>query len=111
MKTKLYPQLQEEIDRIPVRNLGRDDRVISSHGKETRHPFLSLTLVSFLASLPVHLKMDPRGELGTGDKMLLRLATYKLGLVEASCRKKRAMQFGSHSARMDGEKRGDVDLE
>ncbi|KJA26137.1 hypothetical protein HYPSUDRAFT_37019 [Hypholoma sublateritium FD-334 SS-4] len=104
-------ELQEEIDRLPVRNLGRDDRVISSHGKETRHPFLSLTLVSFLASLPVHFKMDPRGELGTGDKMLLRLATYKLGLVEASCRKKRAMQFGSHSARMEGEKRGDIDLE
>ena len=110
-KNILYSQLQEEIHRIPVRNLGRDDRVISSHGKETRHPFLSLTLVSFLASLPVHYKMDPRGALGAGDKLLLRLATYKLGLVEASCRKKRAMQFGSHSARMDGEKRGDVELE
>ncbi|KAF8167897.1 asparagine synthase-domain-containing protein [Crassisporium funariophilum] len=104
-------ELQQEIDRIPTRNLGRDDRVISSHGKETRHPFLSLTLVSFLASLPVHMKMDPRVETGLGDKMLLRLAAYKVGLVEASIRKKRAMQFGSHSARMDGERRGDVELE
>ncbi|KDR85200.1 hypothetical protein GALMADRAFT_233883 [Galerina marginata CBS 339.88] len=104
-------ELQQEIDRIPTRNLGRDDRVISAHGKETRHPFLSLSLVSFLASLPVHFKMDPRLELGVGDKMLLRLAARKLGLHEASCRKKRAMQFGSHSARMDGERRGDVDLE
>ncbi|KAF8203066.1 asparagine synthase-domain-containing protein [Pholiota molesta] len=104
-------ELQEEIDRIPTRNLGRDDRVISSHGKETRHPFLSLSLVSFLASLPVHFKMDPRAEVGLGDKMLLRFAARKLGLTEASSRKKRAMQFGSHSARMDGERRGDVDLE
>ncbi|KAF8973774.1 asparagine synthase-domain-containing protein [Flammula alnicola] len=104
-------ELQQEIDRIPNRNLGRDDRVISSHGKETRHPFLSLSLVSFLASLPVHFKMDPRLETSIGDKMLLRLAARKLGLVEASSRKKRAMQFGSHSARMDGERRGDVDLE
>lgn len=103
-------ELQQEIDRIPTRNLGRDDRIISSHGKETRHPFLSLTLVSFLAALPVHFKLDPRVEPGLGDKMLLRLVAWKLGLVEASSRKKRAMQFGSHSARMDGERRGDAEL-
>jgi asparagine synthetase B (glutamine-hydrolysing) len=102
-------QLQLEIDRIPSRNLGRDDRVISSHGKETRHPFLSLTLVSFLARLPVHLKTDPRAEAGLGDKMLLRLAARKMGLLEASGRKKRAMQFGSHSARMEAHNnRGDI---
>lgn len=91
-----------ELDRIPMRNLGRDDRVISSHGKECRHPFLSLDLVNFLASLPVHYKVDPRAEQGVGDKMLLRLLMYKVGLVEASSRHKKAMQFGSHSARMLG---------
>lgn len=106
-------QLQLELDRIPTRNLGRDDRIISSHGKETRHPFLSLSVVSFLAGLPVHLKLDPRLEVGIGDKLLLRLAARKVGLVEASMRKKRAMQFGSHSARMEGgdvNKRGDLTL-
>ncbi|TFK30642.1 hypothetical protein FA15DRAFT_19968 [Coprinopsis marcescibilis] len=103
-------ELQLEIDRIPKRNLGRDDRIISSHGKETRHPFLSLDVVSFLAKLPVHYKLDPRLEVGKGDKTLLRLLAWKLGLVEASIRKKRAMQFGSHSARMDGERRGDANL-
>ncbi|KAH0838478.1 asparagine synthase-domain-containing protein [Lanmaoa asiatica] len=95
-------ELQLELDRIPTRNLGRDDRIISSHGKETRHPFLSLSVVSFLAGLPVHLKLDPRMDIGIGDKILLRLAARKVGLVEASVRKKRAMQFGSHSARMEG---------
>jgi len=94
-------ELQLELDRLPSRNLGRDDRVISSHGKETRHPFLSFSLVDFVASLPVHLKTDPRLELGMGDKLLLRLAAQKLGLELASRRKKRAMQFGSHSARME----------
>ncbi|TFY82693.1 hypothetical protein EWM64_g1316 [Hericium alpestre] len=97
----IIDEFQLEIDRIPTRNLGRDDRVISSHGKETRHPFLDLNVVSFLARLPVHYKMDPRLEVGVGDKMLLRLAARKVGLVEASARKKRAMQFGSHSARME----------
>ncbi|KAI1797708.1 asparagine synthase-domain-containing protein [Ganoderma leucocontextum] len=107
-------ELQLEIDRIPTRNLGRDDRVISSWGKETRHPFLSLSVVNFLAQLPVHLKMDPRLEQGIGEKLLLRLAARKVGLVEASGRKKRAMQFGSHSARMapgENDRKGDVCLD
>ncbi|KAI0307607.1 asparagine synthase-domain-containing protein [Multifurca ochricompacta] len=94
-------ELQLELDRIPTRNLGRDDRVISAHGKETRHPFLSLDVVNFLVGLPVHMKMDPRLEAGIGDKMLLRLAAHRMGLVEASTRKKRAMQFGTHAARME----------
>ncbi|KAH7915329.1 asparagine synthase-domain-containing protein [Hygrophoropsis aurantiaca] len=105
----LVEELQLELDHIPTRNLGRDDRIISSHGKETRHPFLSLAVVSFLGQLPVHCKLDPRLEVGIGDKTLLRLAARKVGLVEASERKKRAMQFGSHSARMEGgdaEKKG-----
>lgn len=104
-------QLQLELDRIPARNLGRDDRITASHGKESRHPFLSLSVVSFLAGLPVHLKLDPRLDVGEGDKTLLRLAAKKVGLVEASARKKRAMQFGSHSARMEageGERKGDL---
>ncbi|KAI0824166.1 asparagine synthase-domain-containing protein [Trametes gibbosa] len=107
-------ELQLEIDRIPTRNLGRDDRVISSWGKETRHPFLSLSVVNFLAQLPVHVKMDPRLESGLGEKLLLRLAAHKLGLVEASARKKRAMQFGSHSARMapgEGDRKGDLSID
>ncbi|KAI0762808.1 asparagine synthase-domain-containing protein [Fomes fomentarius] len=106
-------ELQTEIDRIPTRNLGRDDRAISSWGKETRHPFLSLSVVNFLAQLPVHLKMDPRLEAGVGEKLLLRLAARKLGLVEASQRKKRAMQFGSHSARMapgENDRKGDLTI-
>lgn len=87
--------------------------MISCHGKETRHPFLSLSVVDFVANLPVHFKVDPRLEMGLGDKMLLRLAARKLGLELASRRKKRAMQFGSHSARMEAGVRdtdGDKDL-
>jgi len=84
-----------------MRNLGRDDRVISTHGKETRFPFLSLSVVNFLVALPAHVKFDLRLDAGLGDKMLLRLAAQKMGLIKASTRKKRAMQFGSHAARME----------
>lgn len=94
-------EVQLDIDRIPMRNLGRDDRVISAHGKETRFPFLSLSVVNFLVALPAHIKFDLRLDAGLGDKMLLRLAARKIGLIEASTRKKRAMQFGSHAARME----------
>ena len=114
-------QLQLDVDRIHTRNLGRDDRVISSHGKETRYPFLSMTLLAYLSSVPVHLKVDPRvvgqanneenvapAEIETltikglpGDKLLHRLAARKLGLWGAAGRAKRAMQFGSRSARME----------
>ncbi|KAL1739907.1 asparagine synthase-domain-containing protein [Schizophyllum fasciatum] len=109
----LTKELQLELDRLPTRNLGRDDRIISAHGKEARHPFLSLDVVRFLAALPVHAKTDPRLGQGTGDKLLLRVVAWRLGLVEASTRPKRAMQFGSHSARMqaDSAKKGDLLLE
>ncbi|KAG8924498.1 hypothetical protein FRC01_011421 [Tulasnella sp. 417] len=102
----LVEELQLDLTRLPSRNLGRDDRVISSNGKETRYPFLSLSVVSFLAKLPVETKVNPALEEGRGDKMLLRMLAEKMGLVLASQRKKRAMQFGSRSARMEG---GDAD--
>ncbi|GJJ09418.1 hypothetical protein Clacol_003640 [Clathrus columnatus] len=99
--SELVKELQLELDRLPSRNLGRDDRIISHHGKETRHPFLSLSVVNSLSQLSVHLKTDPRLDIGLGDKMLLRLLTKKLGLELASSRKKKAMQFGTCSARME----------
>ena len=45
---------------------GRDDRVISDHGREARFPFLDEALVSYLNALPVWLKADMRYPRGTG---------------------------------------------
>jgi asparagine synthetase B (glutamine-hydrolysing) len=80
--------------------------VVASHGKELRHPFLAAEVVDFVSSIPLDYKVDPRLPLGFGDKLLLRIAARRLGLELASGRKKRAMQFGSHSARMENGKTG-----
>jgi asparagine synthetase B (glutamine-hydrolysing) len=94
------PQLQMDIDRLPHRNLGRDDRIISSHGVETRFPYLSMSIVDYIASLPIHYKigtLSSNSPGGLADKIILRSACLQAG------RKKRAMQFGTRSARMEME--------
>lgn len=47
-----------EIKRLWTRNLGRDDRCLSDHGKETRFPFLDEDVVAFLEKIPLELKCD-----------------------------------------------------
>lgn len=88
---------------------------MTSHAKEARFPYLSLSLIAYLSALPLQLKMDFRrgehervpdggGEDGgevRGDKALLRIAARRLGLFQAAGRKKTAMQFGARSARME----------
>ena len=97
----LVEEIQLDIDRIPHRNLGRDDRMIGDHGKETRLPFLAENVVSYLASVPIYLKCDPRCKRGIGEKLLLRIVAKKLGLGGVATKEKRAIQFGSKSARLD----------
>jgi asparagine synthetase B (glutamine-hydrolysing) len=93
-----------DIARLPNRNLSRDDRIISSHARDARFPYLDLSFVDYLSSLPVWLKCDPRQD--GGDKLLLRLAAEKCGLPKTSRRVKRAMQFGTRSAKVGGAGRG-----
>ncbi|GAA6013581.1 hypothetical protein JCM10207_004781 [Rhodosporidiobolus poonsookiae] len=97
----LLSELQLDLDRLPTRNLGRDDRIVSFHGKEARYPFLAGHVVAFLARQPVWLKADLRFPEGQGDKMLLRLLAKKLGLRAAAQLKKRAIHFGAQTAKME----------
>lgn len=99
--SRLLQELQMDLDRIGTRNLGRDDRIISSLGKEVRYPFLAGHVIAYLAKLPVHLKIDYRFGDGVGDKMLLRMLARELGLVGAAGFAKRAIQFGARSAKME----------
>lgn len=92
-----------DIDRISSRNLGRDDRIMSDHGKEVRFPFLSTDVVRWLCKQPIHLKMDFRYNRGIGEKILLRHVARVLGLTNASRNWKRAIQFGAKTAKMTSE--------
>ncbi|KAI9468939.1 MAG: asparagine synthase-domain-containing protein [Benjaminiella poitrasii] len=104
---KLIKETQLDVDRISTRNLGRDDRIMSDHGKEVRFPFLSTDAVNWLCQQPIQLKMDLRYERGIGEKLLLRHMARKLGLINASRNWKRAIQFGAKTAKMTGEARSE----
>ena len=89
-----------DITRLPTRNLSRDDRLISSHARDARYPFLDLNFVAYLSNLPIWIKTNPTYGEGVGDKMLLRMAASQLGLEVTGKRAKRAMQFGTRSSKM-----------
>ncbi|KAL9548090.1 hypothetical protein MBANPS3_005850 [Mucor bainieri] len=104
---RLIQETQLDVDRISTRNLGRDDRIMSDHGKEVRFPFLSTYVVDWLCQQPIQLKMDLRYSRGIGEKILLRHVARALGLVNASRNWKRAIQFGAKTAKMTGESRSE----
>ena len=56
-----------DMERLWIRNLGRDDRAIGINGKEVRYPFLYLPLWLFLRTVELN-KLTEAG----GEKMLLR---------------------------------------
>lgn len=110
-----YPGLVSELEldftRLGKRNLGRDDRVISHWGKEVRYPYLDENLVSWALGLPVWQKcgfgqLDAEDEMQIFQKLepgkrLLRLLAWRLGLRGAAVEKKRAIQFGARTAKME----------
>jgi asparagine synthetase B (glutamine-hydrolysing) len=97
--------LDYDLRRLPYRNLGRDDRIIAHFGREVRFPFLDEGVIRFLSCLRADQKISPQiasDASGTlGDKRLLRRVALYLGLERASREKKRAIQFGSRSAKME----------
>lgn len=96
---ELEKELRMEMRRIWQRNLGRDDRILSSHGKESRFPFLDEDVVLFLSSQKITDYCDFSKGPGIGDKMILRIIAKGLGLTHCVCLVKRAMQFGSRVAK------------
>ena len=95
----LSDELALDVNRLWVRNLGRDDRLIADRGREARHPFLDESLVLESLRWPLCMLSDLRRPPGEGDKMVLRQSLRRLGLPRAGQRVKRAIQFGTRLAR------------
>lgn len=97
----LVDEMRLDIDRIPQRNLGRDDRVISDLHRDARFPFLDEDVLNFLHSLPVYQKANLTLSRGHGEKLLLRNLAAELGLRKTAFNWKRAIQFGSRIAKLE----------
>ncbi|KAI1831454.1 hypothetical protein DTO006G1_1751 [Penicillium roqueforti] len=109
----LIAEIELDVSRLGSRNLGRDDRVLSHWGRETRFPFLDEEFVAWTLQAPVWEKCGfglPEIEATAGidaEKLALRLVALRLGLVKVSREKKRAIQFGARTAKMEtGRSRG-----
>ena len=102
---RLREELDMDLGRLWERNLGRDDRVVSDHGKEARFPYLDTNVVHFLSAIPLEHVCDFSREPGIGDKQILRLIAQRLGLKTASELVKRAIQFGSRIAHVSDKER------
>lgn len=98
---ELVIELTNQINNIHDRNLNRDDKVIADNGVEVRYPFLDVDVIRYSTeSIPITFKTN---------KLILReMATQKLQLGFIAMEPKRAIQFGSKSAKMtkDGNKNG-----
>ncbi|KAL9057881.1 MAG: hypothetical protein Q9206_002177 [Seirophora lacunosa] len=111
----LSDELELDYARLGKRNLGRDDRVISHWGREVRYPYLDEDFLRWTLRLPLWEKCgfgQPSVSLSvpsqnTDDpllepsKKLLRLLSWTLGMKSAATEKKRAIQFGARSAKME----------
>jgi asparagine synthetase B (glutamine-hydrolysing) len=101
----LRKELTFDIERLWERNMGRDDRVLSDHGKEPRFPYLDSNVMKFLDSVPVEDICDFSLPPGQGDKRILRLIAMRMHLTTASGLTKRAIQFGCRISHVSDTKR------
>ncbi|RAL17200.1 asparagine synthetase domain-containing protein [Aspergillus homomorphus CBS 101889] len=105
----LIEEINLDVSRLGKRNLGRDNRVIAHWGREARFPFLDEDFVSWVVQLPVWEKCgfgttatELPSEAGIdSEKKALRLVALRLGMTSVAREKKRAIQFGSRTAKME----------
>lgn len=101
-----YSEVQEEMyldqQRLWIRNLGRDDRIVSSEHKEMRTPFLYHELWHFVNSISVELNAvmtTVNGKNIWTNKLALRELANRLGMFSCANLSKKAIQFGTGIAK------------
>lgn len=101
----LRQELAMDVNRLWLRNFGRDDRAVAAFGRELRMPFVDSDVMHVVQTSPIHDLMsfypnssdnDSQG----GDKLVLRRIAGELGLANTAKRTKRAAQFGSRMAKL-----------
>ncbi|EAS31557.3 cytoplasm protein [Coccidioides immitis RS] len=116
----LVDEIDLDVGRLGKRNLGRDDRVLSNWGREARYPYLDEDFLRWALQRPVWEKCgfgiaSNGAESAGGDgvvecpeepelepgKKALRLVAWNLGMNLVAKEKKRAIQFGSRTAKME----------
>lgn len=86
-------EMDVDIHRLWIRNLGRDDRLISSHGRQCRMPFLDEHFIRTVRNMPLYCLAHPSEMDKLGDKKVLRVAARELlGLRISASYIKRAIQ-------------------
>ncbi|RTE73339.1 hypothetical protein BHE90_012223 [Fusarium euwallaceae] len=104
----LVQELKLDVGRLGKRNLGRDDRVMAHWGREVRFPFLDERFVKWAIECPVWEKCDFENSSAEGsldaEKRVLRLVAQSLGMSTVAREKKRAIQFGARTAKMESSK-------
>ncbi|WQF77384.1 Putative asparagine synthase, rossmann-like alpha/beta/alpha sandwich, nucleophile aminohydrolase [Colletotrichum destructivum] len=104
----LLDELKLDVGRLGKRNLGRDDRAMAHWSREVRFPYLDEDFVKWSIEVPVWEKCDfgfteAEAEVEAG-KRVLRLLAEALGMTAVAREKKRAIQFGSRTAKMESGK-------
>ncbi|KAI0098611.1 asparagine synthase-domain-containing protein [Nemania sp. FL0031] len=101
----LIDELKLDVSRIGQRNLGRDDRIMAHWGREVRFPYLDEEFFRFAIGSPVWEKCDFENTFHPAvidpAKRILRLLADQLDLPTTARQKKRAIQFGSRTAKIE----------
>jgi asparagine synthetase B (glutamine-hydrolysing) len=107
----LIEELELDFSRLGKRNLGRDDRIISNSGKEVRFPYLDEDFIALVLQLSATTKCNfGSPQVGGSDdpaqalepaKRMLRVLAWQLGMRKVAAEKKRAIQFGARTAKME----------
>jgi asparagine synthetase B (glutamine-hydrolysing) len=107
----LIEELELDFSRLGKRNLGRDDRIISNSGKEVRFPYLDEDFIALVLQFPATTKCDFGNSQVDGSddparalepaKRMLRVLAWQLGMRNVAAEKKRAIQFGARTAKME----------